>query len=285
MKVVEANELKKNYGKKEVLTNVSLSIEGEKIIGLVGRNGEGKSTLLKLISGLIAKDSGELFTFGEEPFDHLFVSANTIYIHPELIFPSGFTVEQICKTAQEFYPFWNQIIATELIKYFGISLKSIPSKLSTGERQAFFTIFGLATRSALTILDEPVNGLDDAKRKDIYRVILKDYMAEPRTMILSSHLVDEMEHLLEEIVILNDGEIVEHCTIEELTNKYKWQHGAAETLVDGIGPIEQNALEGAKRIVGYSGQNNTQMATVKEIYLAVTSNEDGGIDGIYNKTK
>lgn len=282
---VYAEGLQKKYKSKKVLTNVNLQLEGEKIIGLIGRNGVGKSTLLKLIAGQTAKTAGDLKTFDHDAFDDLFVAANTIYIHPEMTFPPNFTLKTICETAQQFYPFWNQTLAEQLINYFGMPYKATITQLSTGMRQQFFTIFGLATRCALTILDEPVNGLDDANRKDMYRAILKDYMEVPRMIILSSHLLDEMEHLLEEVIILHNGEVVEHQNVMDLSEKYAWMMGENASLEQGIGAIQKHPLKGQKRLVEVAKVNPEtplQAASLKDIYLILTNEREGEIDDIFS---
>lgn len=284
MTIIEATNIKKKYKSNIVLNDINLKIEGEKIIGLIGRNGVGKSTLLKLIAGLVPQTAGQLKIFSEQPFDNLFVSSNSIYIHPEMTFPPSFTVQMICKTAGDFYAYWNQNFAQQLMTYFNIPTNVTMAQLSTGMRQQFFTIFGLATRCALTILDEPVNGLDEANRKDIYRLILKDYIEVPRTLILSSHLLDEMEHLLEEIIILYNGEIIEHENSSDLVEKYAWMVGEKEQLTQGIGPIQKNLITGYKRLVlaeQAEEKTNLSSASLKEIYLTLTNEREGEIDDIF----
>ncbi|MBQ0140725.1 MAG: ABC transporter ATP-binding protein [Kurthia sp.] len=284
MKSIEATNIQKKFKTKTVLQNVQIAIDGEKIIALIGRNGVGKSTLLKLIAGIIPQTSGELKIFGEQPFDNLYVSSNSIYIHPEMAFPPSFTIQMICKTAEKFYLHWNQKFAEQLINYFQIPVHTTISQLSTGMRQQFFTIFGLATRCALTILDEPVNGLDEASRKDIYRVILKDYLEVPRTIILSSHLLDEMEHLVEEVAILHKGEIIEHENSADLVEKYAWMNGEKEQLKMGVGPIQKHLMKGYKRLVEVKNVDESaslESASLKEIYLALTNEREGGIDDIF----
>lgn len=284
--MIEANGLQKKYKSNQILNNINLHIEGEKIIGLIGQNGVGKSTLLKMIAGIIPTTAGQLKTFGEKPFDNLKVSANSIYIHPEMSFPPAFTVRMICQTAQQFYTQWNQTFAKQLIDYFKIPYQATIPQLSTGMRQQFFTIFGLATRCPLTILDEPVNGLDDASRQDMYRAILKDYMEVPRMIILSSHLLDEMEHLLEEVVILHKGVVIEQDEVENLTEKYVWMYGEKEELTDGIGPIQHHVLKGSKRLVDVSKvavNRKLERATLREIYLVLTNEREGDIDDLFTK--
>lgn len=285
MTLINARGLQKSFKNKKVLTNINLQLDGEKIIGLIGRNGTGKSTLLKLIAGLIPKTAGELQTFEKDSFDDLYVSANTIYIHPEMTFPPQFSLKEICETAKQFYPFWHQKLAEQLINYFNIPYQAKITQLSTGMRQQFFTIFGLATRCALTILDEPVNGLDEGNRKDIYRLILKEYLESPRMIILSSHLLDEMANLLEEVAILNDGEIIESGNIVDLTEKYVWMTGSSkEQLKQGIGPVQKDFTKGFKRLIEtkhINGDESYQTASLKDIYLMLTNEREGDLDDIF----
>lgn len=216
MSIIECTQVQKKYRRKEALKNITLYLNEDKIIGLIGRNGSGKTTLLKLLAGIIKPTSGVLKVFGETPFNNLFVSANSIYIHDQMLFPRSFTLQDNLDTAADFYSHWDSDLANRLMTYFNLNPDSYHSDLSKGMKATFNFIFGLSTHCQLTLLDEPINGMDEVVRKDVYRALLKDYIANPRTIIISSHFLKEMEHLLEDILLIDDGKVLFHKSLEEM---------------------------------------------------------------------
>lgn len=216
MNVIECKEVSKVYHQKKALSNLSFSIEENKITGLIGRNGAGKTTLLKIIAGFIHDTEGETLVFGEEPFNNLHVSANRIFIDDQMIFPHSLTLKDILKTAASFYHNWDNDLAERLVSYYSFNLKQRHHHLSKGMKSTFNSIIGLAARCPLTIFDEPTTGMDSSVRKDFYRSLLKEYLNFPRTIILSSHLLNEIEDLLEDILLIKDGEKCLHVSLEEL---------------------------------------------------------------------
>ncbi len=205
MIVIESNNLSKSYGKINALSDLSLAIEENKITGLIGRNGAGKTTLLKIIAGYLRPTRGEIKIFGQNPFNSLAVSANLIFVDDNMAFPAAFTLADILNEAVVFYQNFDNELAKGLVEYFTLNLKQRHNRLSKGMKSTFNTIIGIASRCPITIFDEPTTGMDSAIRKDFYRALLKDYLAYPRTIVLSSHLLSEIEELLEDIFLINDG--------------------------------------------------------------------------------
>lgn len=216
MNVVECQALKKTYGSRKALHDVTLRIDGQKITGLVGPNGAGKTTLLKIIAGYWRESSGEIKVFSAKPFNNLFVSANTIFIDDDLHLPDALNLSQILAEAGRFYPNWDTELAERFFTYFSFHPDQYYPHLSKGMKSTFNMILGLAARCALTIFDEPTTGMDASVRKDFYRAVLKAYMAYPRTIIISSHYVNEIEDLLEDIMLLKDGRLLLHVPMAEL---------------------------------------------------------------------
>ena len=216
MNVVECNGLIKSYGKFKALDNVSVSIKENKITGLIGRNGAGKTTFLKILAGFWRESFGEVKVFNEKPFNNLVVSANTILIDEYMNFPDSLTLGEILEFGERFYEKWDSNFAHRLFKYFSFDEKQFYQNLSKGKRSTFNVIVGLSSRCALTLFDEPTTGMDAAVRKDFYRALLKDYLANPRTIIISSHHLEEIEDILEDILLIEKGQTYFHLPIEDV---------------------------------------------------------------------
>lgn len=216
MNVIECREVCKVYGKQKVLDHVSFTIEENKITALIGRNGAGKTTLLKLIAGFFRETSGDIKVFSECPFNSLNVSANSIFIDDQMTLPTSLTLTELLDEAGRFYENWNDELAHRLFDYFSLNPKQFHHKLSKGMKSTFQMIVGLSARCALTIFDEPTTGMDAGVRKDFNRALLKDYMAYPRTIILSSHHLNEMEDIIEDVLLIKDGKKHLHLSMTEL---------------------------------------------------------------------
>src|SRR5699024_1415440 len=183
---------------------------------LIGRNGAGKTTFLNILAGYWQETSGDVNVFSEKPFNNLFVSANTILIDDQMNFPESLTLMEILEQAERFYEKWDMELANRLFNYFSFNEKQTHNDLSKGKKSTFNVIVGLASRCELTLFDEPTTGMDTAVRKDFYRALLKDYLAYPRTIMISSHHLDEIEDLLEDVLLIEEGETYLHLPIDEL---------------------------------------------------------------------
>lgn len=218
MGLITCEELSKSRGGENALNDISFSINENTITGLVGRNGAGKTTLLKILSGLWRESSGKVHVLEEHPFNNLFVAVNSIYIDDQMVFSQTLSLKDILIEAERFYPNWDRELANRLFEYFQFHPKQKHGQLSKGKRSTFHMILGLASRCAVTIFDEPTIGMDHAVRKDFYRALLKDYLTVPRTIIISSHHLEEIEELLEHVLLLKHGKKLFHLPIDDVKN-------------------------------------------------------------------
>jgi ABC-2 type transport system ATP-binding protein len=298
MKVVECKELTKVYGRSKALNNLSFSIEENKITGLIGRNGAGKTTLLKIMAGFLHHSSGEIQVFEETPFNNLKVSANSIFIDNEMSFPPALTLKELLTTAGSFYPNWDQGLADRLFDYFAFNPDIRHGNLSKGMKSTFNVIVGLAARCPLTIFDEPTSGMDSGVRKDFYRAVLKDYLAHPRSIILSSHLVEEVEDLLEDILLIKDGGKCLHMPVEDL-KEYAVGISGKTAIVDEVLSgkdiiFEQSIGTDSTYVVIKKDGSQKELEKAEELGLVLTpvsidnlclyltSKTTGGIDHVFN---
>jgi len=245
MSAIECEDLTKSYGKIKAIDHLSFEIAENKITGLIGRNGAGKTTLLKMIAGYLKPTSGKLKVFSEKPFNSLAVSAKTMFVDDTMTFPDSLTLIDILTEVAPFYANWNSNLASGLFDYYSFNPKQPHSNLSKGSKSTFNSILGIVSRCPLTIFDEPTTGMDSAVRKDFYKALLKDYLEYPRTIILSSHLLSELEELLEEILLIDHGTKRLHLSAMELKELAVGMRGNAQAVlsfVDGKEIIYQEAF-------------------------------------------
>ncbi len=297
MTVIECSDVTKTYGNHHVLDKVNFTIKEGVLTGIIGRKGVGKTTLMKMIAGFLRESSGSIQVFGEQPFNNLKVSANTIFIDDAMHFPDSMTLQDILHECQRFYPNWDAELASRLISYFVFHLGRKHRLLSRGKKSTFNAIIGLAAHCALTIFDEPTTGMDAAVRKDFYRALLKDYLAHPRTILVSSHHIEEIEDLLEDILLVHEGTIQFHGPITDLQELFVTLQGTAEllaihTLSKNIisqhtrGPysewlVENTFTDDEIRHLQVAGISLSPVSA-NDAYIALTTTVQGGIDHVFN---
>jgi len=215
---VEVRNLKKEYKNLLALNGLTVQIPKNKIIGLIGKNGAGKTTFLKTCVGRIKHTSGEIRIFGEEVFDNLNILSKLIFVDEELSYSTSYKVSDILKLASIYYDSWDNVLAEKLVNHFGLVREKKFKQLSRGMKTQINVIVGICSRMPLTILDEPTLGLDPAFRLDFYEILLKDFKDHPRTIIISSHLLNELENLLEEVILIDKGELILHSSMSDFSD-------------------------------------------------------------------
>ncbi|QFG00494.1 ABC transporter ATP-binding protein [Psychrobacillus glaciei] len=294
MRVIDCKRLKKRYKRMYALEDITFQLNDQKITGLIGRNGAGKTTLLKILAGFIKESAGEVKVFSNKPFNNLCVSANSILVDDQMSFPDSLTLADILEVGSSFYAKWDSELASRLFNYFNLDSKQKHSKLSKGTQATFNMIFGLATRCQLTMFDEPTNGMDEAVRSDFYRALLKEYIAYPRSILLSSHHLAEMEHLLEDILLIDKGKVVFHKSLDEVKEYAVAIQGPTDLVVkltDQMEILHTRELDGLQKYIivknenslelGRNGEITIQPVSASEVCMLVTSEQKGGIDDVF----
>ena len=213
---IEARGLTRAYKETKALDGVNLQIRANTITGLLGRNGAGKTTFMSLATAQDRPTSGKVLVFGEDPFERATRLEQLCFLRDNQRYPDDYALKHAIRAASIFYPNWDQAFADELIALFRIPQKTVIKKFSRGQFSALGIVLGLASRAPVTFFDEPYLGLDATARAYFYDVLLRDYQAHPRTIVLSTHLIDEMDMLLERVVILDQGRIVQDADVDEL---------------------------------------------------------------------
>jgi ABC-2 type transport system ATP-binding protein len=213
--IVTITNLNKSYGRTDAVRNLAMKLEENTIYGLLGRNGAGKTTLLNMLTGGIFPDHGTIEVNGK----HLIPGESptqTCYIREKNFYFGAATVIEILELASAFYPNWDWPFAQELIKAFKLNPTKKIRQLSRGMESLVANIVGLASRAPLTIFDEPVLGLDVLMREKFYKLLIEDYTEHPRTIIISTHLIDEIARVVERVYIIEAGTILLHDDVDNI---------------------------------------------------------------------
>jgi ABC-2 type transport system ATP-binding protein len=207
--VVNVSELTRHFGSRTALTSVSLSLPCGGVYGLVGANGAGKTTLIKHLLGLLRAESGSVRIFGLDPVaDPVAVLSRIGYLSEENDLPSWMRVDELIRYSRAFYPAWDDRYAEELRQAFALDPVAKIKTLSKGQKGRAGLLVALAHRPELLVLDEPSSGLDPIVRRDILGAILRTIAEEGRTVLFSSHLLDEVEQVADHVTMISEGKIV-----------------------------------------------------------------------------
>jgi len=218
------------YGRTTVVHGASLTVPSGGAVSLLGRNGAGKTTLMQIMTGQNFASSGELTVFGERPYENEPVLSRVCFIKESLTYPQHFKVRHALEAARLLFPRWDEEFAQTLLADFRLPLNRKIRKLSRGMHSMLGIVIGLAARAPLTLFDEPYLGLDAVARHLFYDHLLTDYAEHPRTIVLSTHLIDEVGDLLENVLLLDQGRILLDTTAEELRGQVVTAAGPAAAV-------------------------------------------------------
>ena len=198
------------------LDSVSTVIERDSITGLLGRNGAGKTTLMQLLTGHRVPTSGRVEVLGAAPYENEHVLSRICFIKEGQRYPDHFRVRDALDSAALVFPDWDADLAADLLRDFDLPAKRPVKKLSRGMTSAVGIVIGLASRAPITLFDEPYLGLDAVARQLFYDRLLADYAEHPRTVVLSTHLIEEIAALLERVLLIDRGRVLLDADAESL---------------------------------------------------------------------
>lgn len=251
---IRARGLGRRYGGHWALEDVDLTVAPDTVTGLLGRNGAGKSTLMRIITGQEFATSGTIEVFGERPVENDAVLRRMVFVREDQLYPD-FRVGHAVKVASWFFPNWDGALADQLLADFELPRRRPIKKLSRGMRSAVGIVIGLAARAELTLFDEPYAGLDAVARQLFYDRLLADIAEHPRTIVFSTHLIDEAADLLEHVVLLDHGRVALDAPADDVRGTLVTVHGpvtAVEEFVSGR-VVRQRRQLGSRAAVTVDG--------------------------------
>jgi ABC-2 type transport system ATP-binding protein len=272
---VEVRGLTKRFGSVKAVDEVSFTVQKDVICGLLGRNGAGKTTIMNLLTGQEFPTSGVIDVFGGNPLENAKVLQNVCFIKESQKYPDDFKPKHVLKSAPWFFEHWDAEFANRLVDDFQLPLNRRIKKLSRGQLSAVGVIVGLASRAPLTFFDEPYLGLDAVARQIFYDRLIADYGEHPRTVILSTHLIDEVANLLEHVLVIDKGKILIDEAAEELRESATavvGTRGAVDSFVRNRDVLHRENIGGlASATVGNLDTDGRHEAALAGLELAPVS--------------
>lgn len=257
---IEVKNLNHNFKDKTICDNMNIKFEKNKIYGLLGKNGVGKSTLINIITNQLLCESGEIKIFGKSANEDISVLDDICVVREREFFDNQYKVKDIFKAYSYFYKNYDYELQDKLCKVFEINQKLVYKKLSRGMKTLTSNIIGICSNAPITIFDEPTIGLDAVNRQEFYNILLDSYMHNNRTIIISTHLINEVEELLEKVVIIKDGEVKVDDYIDEVREKSYYISGKKEDLERLSILKDENPIKvfGSNVIYSYYGDLNEE---------------------------
>ncbi|GIJ78549.1 ABC-2 type transport system ATP-binding protein [Micromonospora phaseoli] len=237
--VVTVTDLTKRYRDVTALDGISFSLTENRIHGLLGRNGAGKTTLMQILTAQNFATSGDVAVFGQHPYENERVLSRISFIKESQTYPSNLRVSHVLRAGGLVHPGWDEEFAQRLIDVFQLPRQRNVRKLSRGMLSSLGIVVGLASRAPLTFFDEPYLGLDAVARQLFYDHLLADYTEHPRTIVLSTHLIDEVSDLIEHVLLMDRGRLLLDVEAEAL-------RGQVVTVSGPVAAVDEFARTGAE---------------------------------------
>jgi len=220
--VINVSDLTRRFGARTALDSVTLSIPRGGVYGLVGANGAGKTTLIRHVLGLLRAESGSVRVFGLDPVaDPVGVLSRIGYLSEENDMPGWMRVDELIRYSRAFYPAWDDAYAEELRQTFALDPAAKIKSLSKGQKARTGLLIALAYRPELLVLDEPSSGLDPIVRRDILGAIIRTIANEGRTVLFSSHLLEEVEQVADHVTMISHGRIVLSAPLSDIKESHR----------------------------------------------------------------
>jgi ABC-2 type transport system ATP-binding protein len=270
--LIQARDLSKRYGSQVALDHVNFAVETGRIVGLIGPNGAGKTSALRAILGLTPYE-GELQVLGREPFaNRAALMLEATFIADVAVLPPWLKVDQAIDFVAGVHPKFRRDRALTLLAKTGIAGKRRIRELSKGMKTLVHLALTMAIDASLLVLDEPTLGLDILARRGFYDALVNDYMDATRTIVITTHQVEEVENLLTDVLFIDQGRIVLDCSLEDIAARY-----AAVAVADdrvaaarALNPFHERPMLG-KRVLYFEGADPGKLAEFGEVHTPSVS--------------
>lgn len=274
MSTIEIKNVTKRFGTITALKNVTLTFESGKIYGFLGRNGAGKTTLLNVITNKLFANEGNVLIGGEPSEENDKAQANIFCMSAKDIYPVEMRVKEVLKWTGCFYPGFDSEYAHRLLKKFELHPDKKVKELSTGYHSILKLILTLSAGTPIMIFDEPVLGLDANHRELFYKELLSNYGQNPKTIIISTHLIDEVAEVIEDVIIIKQGEIVIAQPVEDMIQSTYIVSGDSEKVdryITGKNIIRVENMGNYKSAILFEKCKKEDKEIIQQLELTMTS--------------
>lgn len=269
---IEATDLSLTYGNQHALRKVAFRLSDKKVYGFLGRNGAGKTSLLSILASFREQTSGSLTINGEAPFENPNVMQQVAFIYSKDYKEESDNIKEILEGVERYRPHFDKEYAQHLTQKFHLPLNKKVKEFSKGMQSALNVTMGLACRAPITIFDEAYLGMDAPTREIFYQELLEDQAKHPRIIIISTHLVSEMDYLFEEVLILHKGSLVLQEEYESLISKGVSITGAAnevDEFVQSMKLLNVQQLGNTKSVMVYGELTDLERKNAQQRGLQV----------------
>lgn len=269
--MLKISDLTFKYSKKQppLFEGLSCELSPGSIVGLLGKNGAGKTSLLKLMIGLLRPTSGSVHIMGGEPFQRLPALLQETYFLPEEFHFPGVTIRNFVKANAGFYPRFDEKLLERSIADFELPENRRISQLSYGQKKKFLIAFGLSTRCRLLVLDEPTNGLD-IPSKAIFRKVMAGSLSEDQLVIISTHQVRDVENLIDRVLMLEKGKFVMEKNIYEIASRL---HFSITTSPEGANVLYHEMVPGGYKVITPQTDGNSSV-DIELLFNAISNGSE-----------
>lgn len=267
---IRVSGVTRRYRRTTALDGMTVDFAKDQIHGLLGRNGAGKTTLMSIIAAQAWPTSGEVTVLGQVPHENEQVLPSICFVREDQRYPDDALAKHAFKAASLAYENWDWDFANQLIEDFRVPKKTKVKKMSRGQKSAVAVIIGLAARAEVTFFDEPYMGLDAIARQLFYDRLLEDYAEHPRTVVLSSHLIDEIAHLIENVVLIDHGKVLLDEPVEDLRDRAVTLVGRADSVAEitaGREVLNQENMGRISRVTVLGALSEQEHHRVRELDL------------------
>lgn len=264
--IITAKNLSKSFGSFQALKNINLTIPKGQIVGIIGANGAGKTTLLNSILGLSAYE-GELDVLGYAPYEQRDEMMKEIcFISDVATLPKWMKVSEAIAFVEGVHPHFNRDKALSFLAGTNVPLDKKIRKLSKGMVVQVHLSLIMSIDAKILVLDEPTLGLDIISRKKFYHQLLEDFFDEDRTILITTHQVDEIENILSQVIFIRDGQIILATDMDDIGEKWAVLNPSAKNIeaARALSPVSEKTLLGRTSFV-FNGQSRTELAELGEV--------------------